>query len=168
MLRGAGDHLRAVDPAAVARAEIRRATARARPPSRGTLRAAVDPSALGDGVRLRVAARPLRMTREGDTVMLEGARRRLRLPASTAPALQVVLDRGAVDVADLTGLDAPSRVVLARRLVREGCLELDERALGPVPAPPPLAHVPSTATRIGRATQKVPRRRAVSDRPSGS
>ena len=73
------------------------------------------------------------MTREGDTVALVGGRRRLRLPASTAPALQVVLDRGAVDVADLTGLDAPSRVVLARRLVRDGFLELDDRALGPVP-----------------------------------
>ena len=69
------------------------------------------------------------MTHEGDTVVLEGDRRRLRLPASTAPALQVVLDRGAVDVADLAGLDAPSRVVLARRLVREGFLELDDRAL---------------------------------------
>ncbi len=127
-LRAAGDHLRAVDPVEVASAEIRRARARARPPSRGTLRAAVDPSALDDGVRLRVAAGPLRMSHEGDTVVLEGGRRRLRLPASTAPALEVVLDRGAVDVADLAGLDAPSRVVLARRLVREGFLELDDGA----------------------------------------
>ena len=39
-----------------------------------------------------------------------------------------MLDRGAVDVADLAGLDAASRVVLARRLVREGFLELDEGA----------------------------------------
>ena len=79
-------------------------------------------------MRLRVVAGPLRMSHDGDTVVLEGGRRRLRLPASTAPALEVVLDRGAVDVADLAGLDAPSRVVLARRLVREGFLELDEGA----------------------------------------
>ena len=134
-LRAAGEHLRAAEPVEVARAEIRRAAARARPPSRGTLRAAVDPSALGDGVRLRVAAGPLRMTLEGDTVVLEGGRRRLRLPASTVPALHVVLDRGTVDVADLAGLDAASRVVLARRLVREGFLELDDSAPGSVRHP---------------------------------
>jgi hypothetical protein len=134
-LQAAGDHLRTVDPAQVATAAIRRATDRARPPSRGTLRAAVDPSAIDDGVRLRVAAGPLQMTLEGDTVVLEGARRRLRLPAFTAPALQVLLDRPVVDVADLAGLDAPSRVVLARRLVREGFLELDESARGSVRQP---------------------------------
>ena len=75
------------------------------------------------------------MTLEGDTVVLEGGRRRLRLPASTVPALQVVLDRGTVDVADLAGLDAASRVVLARRLVREGFLELDDSARGSVRHP---------------------------------
>ena len=130
-LRRAGDHLLAVDPAVVAAAEIHRATSRPRPPSRGTLRVAVDPSALHDGVRLRVAGAPLRMTAEGDTVVLEGGWRRLRLPAHTAAALQVVLDRDRVDVADLAGLDAASRVVLARRLVREGFLEIDDGDGGP-------------------------------------
>jgi hypothetical protein len=143
-LRAAGDHLRAIDPDEVATGEIRRATTRPRPPSHGTLRAAVDRSAIGDGLRLRVAGGPLRMTAEGDTVVLEGGRRRLRLPAHTATALQVVLERGRVDVADLAGLDAPSRVVLARRLVREGFLEVDECA------------------------QKAPRLRSARDRPSGS
>jgi hypothetical protein len=46
-----------------------------------------------------------------------------------------VLDRGTVDVADLAGLDAASRVVLARRLVREGFLELDDSAPGLVRHP---------------------------------
>jgi lysine-specific demethylase/histidyl-hydroxylase NO66 len=147
-LRAAGEQLSAIDPAEVATAEIRRGSARARPPSSGTLRAAVDPSALDDGVQLRVATGPLRMTRHGDTVVLEGERRRLRLPASTAAALQVVLDRGVFAVADLAGLDAPSRVVLARRLVREGFLELDDGVRG--------------------VAQTVPRRRSASVRPSGS
>ena len=71
------------------------------------------------------------MTAEGDTVVLEGGWRRLRLPAHTAAALQVVLDRDRVDVADLAGLDAASRVVLARRLVREGFLEIDDGDGGP-------------------------------------
>ena len=64
-LRAAGEHLRAVDPVEVARAEIRRATTRARPPSRGTLRAAVDPSALHDGVRLRGDRSSAPMTHDG-------------------------------------------------------------------------------------------------------
>ncbi len=143
-LRTARDHLRAVDPDEVATAEIARATARSHPPSPGTLRAVVDPTAMADGVRLRVAAGPLRLLDEGDTVVLEGGRRRLRLPAHTSTALRVVLERGRVDVADLAGLDAPSRVVLARRLVREGFLEVDDCA------------------------QKAPRLRSAMDRPSGS
>jgi uncharacterized RmlC-like cupin family protein len=143
-LRAAADHLCAIDPDGVAAAEIRRATTRPVPPSQGTLRAAIDPSAIGDRMRLRVAGGPLRMTAAGDAVVLEGAGRRLRLPAHTAAALQVVLERGRVEVADLAGLDEPSRAVLARRLVREGFLEVDECA------------------------QKVPRLRSVRDRPSGS
>ncbi|HEX6786695.1 MAG TPA: hypothetical protein VF076_05830, partial [Acidimicrobiales bacterium] len=143
-LRAAADHLCAIDPDEVAAAEIRRATTRPHPPSLGTLRAAIDPTAIGDGTRLRVAGGPLRITAEGDAVLLEGAGRRLRLPAHTAGALQVVLERGRVEVADLAGLDEPSRAVLARRLVREGFLEVDECA------------------------QKVPRLRSVRDRPSGS
>jgi mannose-6-phosphate isomerase-like protein (cupin superfamily) len=154
MLDTAREHLAVVDPAEVATAEIRRATTRPRLPSPGTLRAAVDPAAVHDGVRLRVAGGPLRLTDEGATVVLEGGRRRLRLPAHTAAALEVVLDRGRVDVADLAGLDGPSRAVLARRLVREGFLEVDDNGREPWPA--------------SLTSQKVPRLRSASDRPSGS
>ena len=120
----------------VAAAEIHRATSRPRPPSHGTLRVAVDPSALHDGVRLRVAGAPLRMTAEGDTVVLEGGRRRLRLPAHTAAALQVVLDRDRVDVADLAGLDAAFTASCSPAgWYREGFLEIDDGDGGPRPQP---------------------------------
>ena len=44
--------------------------------------------------------------------------RRLRGPAALRPALEVVLERNELRVADLAGLDEASRAVLARRLLR--------------------------------------------------
>jgi hypothetical protein len=55
-------------------------------------------------------------------VLLELADRTLDLPATTRPALDAVLGTEELAVADLVGLNASSRAVLARRLVREGLL----------------------------------------------
>ena len=48
----------------------------------------------------------------------------LQMPARLAPAMQAILTSDRLAVADLAGyLDPPSRLVLVRRLVREGLLE---------------------------------------------
>jgi hypothetical protein len=67
----------------------------------------VTPVAAADGERLRLLI--------GD--------RHLDVPARIAPAVDVVRDRATFTPADL-GLDDPSNLVLARRLVREGLLEV--------------------------------------------
>ncbi len=59
----------------------------------------------------------------GDRVELRLGDRRLDLPAAVEPALQLLLDGAPHAVGDLAGmLDAGSRAVLVRRLVREGAL----------------------------------------------
>jgi lysine-specific demethylase/histidyl-hydroxylase NO66 len=52
--------------------------------------------------------------------------RRLTFPAWVGPALDALLRRESFAVAELAGeLDPESRLVLVRRLVREGFLETD-------------------------------------------
>jgi bifunctional lysine-specific demethylase and histidyl-hydroxylase NO66 len=54
----------------------------------------------------------------------------LRMPAALIPVLRHIVDGHTLRPADLEGfLDAPSRLVLCRRLVREGVLTVD-RATG--------------------------------------
>jgi hypothetical protein len=73
----------------------------------------------------RVSEEPLRLVDDDDTVVLERPGRRLHGPAALRPALEVVVERDELRVADLSGLDEASRAVLARRLLRDGFLELD-------------------------------------------
>jgi lysine-specific demethylase/histidyl-hydroxylase NO66 len=59
----------------------------------------------------------------GDELAIGLAGRTLRLPPTLHAAVEVLLDGGAHPVADLaTWLDEPSRLVLVRRLIREGVL----------------------------------------------
>jgi hypothetical protein len=60
----------------------------------------------------------------GDRVALLIGDVELRMPARAFPAVRRLLDGGDHRVQDLPGLDAPGRLVLARRLVREGVLEV--------------------------------------------
>ena len=50
--------------------------------------------------------------------------RELRMPGWLEPAMTVIAGGERVIVADLSGLDEESRLVLVRRLVREGLLEV--------------------------------------------
>jgi hypothetical protein len=50
--------------------------------------------------------------------------RELRMPRSVEPAMSVIASGASVAVADLPGLDQAGRLVLARRLIREGLLEV--------------------------------------------
>jgi bifunctional lysine-specific demethylase and histidyl-hydroxylase NO66 len=62
----------------------------------------------------------------GGRPVLQLGDRRLTFPAWVAPALDALLARETFTVAELAGeLDPESRLVLVRRLVREGLLEID-------------------------------------------
>jgi JmjC domain len=65
-----------------------------------------------------------RLQVHGDRLTLLLGDRELAMPAGLEPAVRALLAGGGVAVGDLAGLlDAPSRLVLVRRLVREGLLE---------------------------------------------
>lgn len=60
---------------------------------------------------------------EGELSVLLGDRE-LRMPARVEPAMTLLVEGGKVPVADLPGLDESGRLVLVRRLIREGLLEV--------------------------------------------
>jgi bifunctional lysine-specific demethylase and histidyl-hydroxylase NO66 len=65
-----------------------------------------------------------RLRVRGDRLTVLLGDRELAMPARLEPAVRALLADGGARVGDLAGLlDAPSRLVLARRLVREGLLE---------------------------------------------
>ena len=114
-----------VDLARVAEGAARRFWA-ARPPSlQGQLRQLLTLDALDDATVL--ARRPgatCRLRVAGDRLELLLGDRTLTMPAALEPALRQVLAADRLTPADLGGhLDGPSRLVLARRLVREGLLQ---------------------------------------------
>jgi hypothetical protein len=75
------------------------------------------------------ARRHLRHTlaMDGDELVLRLHDRALRLPAVTAKAVRSLLDGEALRVADLPGLDPADALVLARRLVLEAVVLVEER-----------------------------------------
>ena len=114
-----------VDLARVAEGAARRFWA-ARPPSlQGQLRQLLTLDELDDATVL--ARRPgatCRLRVAGDRLELLLGDRTLSMPAALEPALRQVLAADRFTPADLGGhLDGPSRLVLARRLVREGLLQ---------------------------------------------
>lgn len=79
------------------------------------------------GAVLRVVPGP-----DADRLRLLLGDRALDVPARLAPAVEVVARRDRLSPADLAGvLDAESRLVLCRRLVREGLLRVATPAAGP-------------------------------------
>ena len=77
-----------------------------------------------DALVVRRAGVPVRCTVEDDRLVLDLPDRRVLLPATVRAAVDRLLSGAAVRVGDLDGLDEASRVVLARRLVREGICEV--------------------------------------------
>ena len=97
-----------------------------RPPSLdGQLRLLLDLDELDDSTVLR--RRPgatARLRVKGDRLELLLGDRTLTMPAGLEPAVRRLVDADRCAPADLAGLlDEPSRLVLARRLVREGLLQ---------------------------------------------
>lgn len=119
----ASRHLTAADADELAAAEATRAATRRRPLLRGHLRSVLSPVDDATVVRSR-ADNPAAVDIDDDRVVLRVADRILRLPGHTRAALDVLLAGDDVSVAQLPGLDADGRAVLARRLVREGLLEV--------------------------------------------
>jgi hypothetical protein len=114
-----------LDPGAIAAAAADRFWAGRPPLLTGQLQQLLGLERIGDGtvVRRRPGA-SCRLRRRGDLLEVVLGDRTLRMPARLAPVMRTVLAGDRFAVADLAGLlDPPSRLVLVRRLVREGLLE---------------------------------------------
>jgi lysine-specific demethylase/histidyl-hydroxylase NO66 len=114
-----------VDLGRVAEGAARRFWANRPPPLQGQLRQLLTLGELDDTTVLR--RRPgatCRLRVAGDRLELLLGDRTLTMPAHLEPAVRRLLDPDGCTPAELAGhLDGPSRLVLARRLVREGLLQ---------------------------------------------
>ena len=116
--------LRGLDPAAVADAEVRRFLTSRTLWQRGGLQDRIAARDLTDTTPLRRrAGHPCVLRPEGQKVRVLLGDRELLMPAWLEPALVAVRGAGSLRPADLD-LDEQSRLVLCRRLVREGLLEV--------------------------------------------
>ena len=125
LLTEAAKHLESVDAAAIAERERRRRQPRLR--HEGHLESVVRLPELDGSTVLRLRPGPvptLDVPADGSAVRLDLGDRVLRLPVTARPALEALLCGHGVTIGDLPGLDEASRLVLARRLVREGMLVL--------------------------------------------
>ena len=127
-LHGAAAALTRLDPEAVADAETSRARRRRRPHLVGHLRSVLALDELDlDSVVVARADQPARLLADpapDGRLVLELADREVRIPAIGRAAVERLLAGDPVVIDELPGIDAESRVVLARRLVREQLLEL--------------------------------------------
>lgn len=120
------DWLGSVDPGDVARTMVRRFWSTRPAVLAGHLQQLCSLDALDDGavVRRRPAA-VCRLAPTGDRLEVLLADRLLRMPVGLEPAVRRLASGGRVRVGDLERwLDAPSRLLLVRRLVREGLVEI--------------------------------------------
>jgi bifunctional lysine-specific demethylase and histidyl-hydroxylase NO66 len=112
------------DPAAAAGAQTRRFWSGRAPLLTGQLRALLELDRIDDGARLARRAGSVCELVAGDgrlTALLGD--RELRMPAALEPAMRVVASRDSFVLGELAPwLDQEGRLVLARRLVREGLL----------------------------------------------
>jgi hypothetical protein len=115
-----------LDPAVLAEQAADRFWSLRPPPLAGQLQQLLAVDRLSDAtiVRRRAGAPARLRDWGGDRVRLVLGDRNLTLPARAEPALRAVLAGGRMTVGDLSPhLDASSRLVLVRRLIREGLLE---------------------------------------------
>ncbi len=133
-LAAVADAVRRLAPTDVAAEEVTRFLSGRPPRMSGAL---LDRAALLDGLEAgtrlrRRAGRPCRLaddgiadgSTDGGVVRVLLGDRVLRVPARVRPALEHVAAHDELRPGDLPGLDAESALVLCRRLVREGLLEV--------------------------------------------
>jgi lysine-specific demethylase/histidyl-hydroxylase NO66 len=120
-------HLGKLDHAQVAAATAQRFWSLRPPILTGQLRQLLALDTVSDATVVRRRAGSVcRLQHDGGKPVLELGDRRLTFPAWVEPALRALLRHERFAVADLAHeLDAESRLVLIRRLIREGVLELE-------------------------------------------
>ena len=125
-LDGLADALRDLDPTAVAEHEVHRFLTQRVQWQRGGLLDRIAVRDLVDTTKLRRrAGHPCVLRGAGDRLRVLLGDRELVVPARLHDALTVVRDAAELEPADLADhLDEQSRLVLCRRLVREGLLEV--------------------------------------------
>ena len=118
--------LQALDPDAVADAEVRRFLTGRTLWQRGGLRDRMSLDVLSDtSVLRRRAGHPCVLVPDGDRLQVLLGDRELRMPSRLLATLELVRAADSFRPADLAGLlDEESRLVVCRRLVREGLLEV--------------------------------------------
>jgi lysine-specific demethylase/histidyl-hydroxylase NO66 len=117
------DHLQQLQPEAVAAGERRRVRARSTP-SR-SLRTAFDAAAVTPSTSVRaIRSRPITVSTECDEVIVDLDDRRIRMPLAALAAVQHLVGHPSATVGELPGLSDQSRVVVVRRLIKEGALEV--------------------------------------------
>ena len=133
-LVGVCEQLDSVDVGGIAACEIERRSPT--PSPEPSLRDAMRSQPVDLATRL-VRTAEATVVRNGDRAELHIGDRMLSFPRSAQAALQVIARRAACSPADLVGLDDPSRLVVARRLVSDGLLT-------PWPDSAHLAHTVTT------------------------
>ena len=120
------DRVRAVDPAAAVETEVGRFLSGRGSRLSGGLRDVLAVRDLDDETSLRRRpGHPCVLVERGDRIEVLLGDRRLDVPGWLRPALEQVRDRSQLCPGDLAPqLDPQSRLVLCRRLVREGLLEV--------------------------------------------
>jgi len=120
-----GSSVAGIDPGGMARTLRRKVLTTRQPMLRGQLHRLLALDAVGnDTVVTRRAGSICELEIvDGELVALLGDRE-LRMPAWVESAMSHVARGGKVVVSDIPGLDQPGRLVLARRLIREGLLEV--------------------------------------------
>ena len=119
--------LESVDAGEVATATARRFVTGRAPILAGQLHQLAMLDGLDDGslLRRREGSACLVEAAAGDRLTVVLAGRELRMPAALEPVMRRIATSGPFRLGDLgDALDGPSRLVLARRLVREGLLEI--------------------------------------------
>ncbi|MGB3736603.1 MAG: cupin domain-containing protein [Ilumatobacter sp.] len=118
------DHLRNVDVSAADEAE--RARVLARPPRSGSLVRTVDAAKLSSDTLIRMDVAGLMVVVGDNGCEVSGDGSSLTAPTSCGRAIEQLATGETVTVGGLVGLDAPSRVILARRLVAAGFCSICE------------------------------------------
>jgi lysine-specific demethylase/histidyl-hydroxylase NO66 len=120
--------LTGADTTAIATAEVRRRQRRARRRWLGRLQVAVDPDALGPWSIVRCRRR-ITWRLDDDALLLDAPDRTLRMPLITEAAVAALATGELTRVGDLP-LAPDAQLVVARRLVREGVLEVVDKDAG--------------------------------------
>lgn len=120
-----GESLSGLDPSQIARRLRQRVLTTRQPLLRGQMQRLLGLAELDDGsVVCRRSGSFCLIERVDDELSVLLGDRELRMPVVAEQALATIAEGEPLVVGDLPGLDAEGRLVLARRLVREGLLEV--------------------------------------------